>query len=298
MYDGHAYWRSWVPENTLGWLARRRPDIVVARLMSPRALREVGEVCRELDVPWGLHVAEDLAIECLRQSGTAPSVVIATARFHVDRLDALGYVSAYVPRILDLAPTRVESTREVVLQINPSPELGGELFWQIAQELPDYRFVLLESWRLPAVEAEALERRAASAANVEFRRFEPERSKIYRDARVLLAPHQVDNNPRVAVEAQANGIPVVGSDLAGLREVIGGGGTLVAVDAPASVWANAIRDLVDDQQLYERVVGAALAHAEMADCQPLHAVNVLESVLLRTAQGGCQPAVTGPSPEC
>ena len=81
---------------------------------------------------------------------------------------------------------------------------------------------------------------AARLPNVGFRPRTTDLGIIYRDARVLFVPHRVDNRPRVVVEAQANGIPVVASRYPGLVEAAGPGGVFVDPDAPEEAWIDAV----------------------------------------------------------
>jgi glycosyltransferase involved in cell wall biosynthesis len=66
----------------------------------------------------------------------------------------------------------------------------------------------------------------------------------------------------VASEAHVSGIPVVGSRIGGLVESIGPGGVLVAPDAPASFWIEALRSIWDDEDRYAALSSAALRYSE------------------------------------
>ncbi len=79
---------------------------------------------------------------------------------------------------------------------------------------------------------------------------------------VVLCPSTKESFCRVAGEAMLNGIPVVGSDIPAIREVLGGGdaGLLVpAGDAPA--FAAAVRTLVADTGLRAQLGAAGRARA-------------------------------------
>jgi glycosyltransferase involved in cell wall biosynthesis len=79
----------------------------------------------------------------------------------------------------------------------------------------------------------------AGLSNVEFRRTTDNPANVYRDARLLLAPHLEDQRPRVVLEALANGIPVLVSDRPGLVDAARGVGVVVpSLDVDA--WAEAL----------------------------------------------------------
>ncbi len=105
--------------------------------------------------------------------------------------------------------------------------------------MPDVRFVFQESWPLDEGVRPALESRLAGLANVELRAV-VEPAMVFRDAKLLLAPHigrdQRLNRPRVVVEAQHLGVPVVASDRPGLRSVVASPELLVPCDASIEQW--------------------------------------------------------------
>src|SRR5262249_20325346 len=68
---------------------------------------------------------------------------------------------------------------------------------------------------------------------------------VYARTALLLVPSQVeDASPRVVLEAQVNGIPVVASAVGGIPEILGAGGVLVPPDARAEVWAEAVEAIL------------------------------------------------------
>jgi glycosyltransferase involved in cell wall biosynthesis len=102
--------------------------------------------------------------------------------------------------------------------------------------------------------------------NVEFRpRREP--GRLYEDSRVLLVPYADDNRPRVVLEAQACGIPVLAFDRPGLKEAVGPGGLLVAPTAGPQAWVEPFARLWDDGDEYDRLANAALQHSKRASVQ-------------------------------
>jgi len=92
-----------------------------------------------------------------------------------------------------------------------------------------------------------LERRAAGLPNVRFTGRLPleDLDPLYRDATAVLMPTVGQEScPLVLLEAQARGIPVIGSDHGALRELIadGGGGLLFGNDAELHEALDRVRD--------------------------------------------------------
>jgi glycosyltransferase involved in cell wall biosynthesis len=181
-----------------------------------------------------------------------------------------------IPSIVETDEYRTESSRQVVLFINPrSQRKGVDIAWALAKARPDVPFVFLEAWRFtPEIRAE-LERKAAELGNVEVRASVRELDRIYADAKVLFAPYE-DSRPRVVAEAQSNGIPVLGAKVPGLVEAVGPGGILVDFEAPVDEWVGALHRLWDDDAAYRRYCDAAREHSERLDMSPAHLAERFE----------------------
>jgi glycosyltransferase involved in cell wall biosynthesis len=86
--------------------------------------------------------------------------------------------------------------------------------------------------------------------------------QLYRGSHVFLHVSLTEGLPQVLVEAHAAGIPVVATDVGGVRAALGDGarGLLVPpCDAPAA--ADALERLAGDPGLRQRLLLAGLAHA-------------------------------------
>jgi glycosyltransferase involved in cell wall biosynthesis len=80
---------------------------------------------------------------------------------------------------------------------------------------------------------------------------------------VILLPSIWEGCPRVLLEAHAAGLPSVGSDICGIREVIVANETgLVAKMRDAAGFADALATLAEDRLLRERMGQAARRRAE------------------------------------
>jgi D-inositol-3-phosphate glycosyltransferase len=86
---------------------------------------------------------------------------------------------------------------------------------------------------------------------------------FYRAADVLIMPSRSESFGLVAAEAQACGLPVVASDVGGLRYVIDDGRSGLMVDKlDASAFADALLSLLDDPGRSARFAHDAVANAE------------------------------------
>jgi glycosyltransferase involved in cell wall biosynthesis len=86
---------------------------------------------------------------------------------------------------------------------------------------------------------------------------------LYADAAVLIVPSMCDDcYPRVILEAQAYGVPVVGRTVGGIPEAVGDGGVCVSRRDDPDEWAGTIYSVVSDRARYS---AAALANFARAD---------------------------------
>ncbi|MGI4886578.1 MAG: glycosyltransferase family 4 protein [Janthinobacterium lividum] len=89
----------------------------------------------------------------------------------------------------------------------------------------------------------------------------PELARVFAESVCLLHPSYVDNSPNSVCEAQAAGLPVVASDVGGVRSLVEDEVTgLLCTLAPANIAAQALR-LLSDGALRQRLVTQAAAVA-------------------------------------
>jgi len=266
-----------VPEHAYRTMRRRlQPDVVVASSIGRVSWRRLRAQARADGIPSVLYLREESALGHLTVTNAPPDLLLANAGSLAERARTAGFECFTIPSAVDTAATRVDSTRERVLFVNPLPSHGVDRLWAVAAARPDIPFAVQESWGLPEpVRAEVLAE-VARLPNVEFRPRTSDLAGLYRDARLLFAPHRLDNRPRVVAEAQANGIPVLASAFPGLLEAVGPGGVLLDPDAPRSAWIEAIGRLWDDTERYVDLVNAALLHAARPDVDPEAITSMFE----------------------
>lgn len=266
--DGLHHDVSIAPENAIEQSVRRwRPDVVVVSSISRVTWRRVRAVCRQRGIPTALYLREATAIGHLT-AGLFPDLLLANSGTLVDDADRLGHRASLVPSVVRVDPMDRPPTRDVVLLVNPLASHGLHVVGPLAAARPDIPIVLQESWSLGGTDRTEVERLVRDHPNVTFRAFEPRPGTLFRDARVLLAPHQVDNRPRTVLEAQANGLPVVASDLPGLFEAVGEGGHLVDPDAGPEQWIRSIGQLWDDESYWMDLSDRARMHAGRPEVRP------------------------------
>jgi glycosyltransferase involved in cell wall biosynthesis len=99
----------------------------------------------------------------------------------------------------------------------------------------------------------ATERLAAMPDTVVFRARTFDVREIYAELDAVLVPSRSESFCRVAAEAMLNGLPVVGSDLPAIRELVDGGAGLLFPRDDAAAAATRIAELVADSDLRARL---------------------------------------------
>jgi glycosyltransferase involved in cell wall biosynthesis len=272
--DGFDYpvWRvSEARRGPAAALEKFQPDAVVAHVGGRTTLgftRGVLHAAARRKVPTALYFRDVEGVQLLDDRSVRPTGVLTNAQRITDLVATKGWRSPTIPSVVETDAYRTDSTRDVMLFVNPrSQRKGVDIAWALAAARPDVPFVFLEAWRFtPEIRAE-LERRAAALGNVEVRASVRELDRIYADARVLFAPYE-DSRPRVVAEAQSNAIPVLGARVPALVEAIGAGGVLVDFDAPIEEWVAALSTLWDDPVGYAQYCEAARTHSRREDMRP------------------------------
>ncbi len=143
--------------------------------------------------------------------------------------DALGLNCVVLPNIVEPERVRVEADPVgYVTFVNPSVAKGVGIFAKIADELgrrrPDIRFLVVES-RANQNSLAACDVDLQAHGNVLVMEHTPDPRCFWGSTRILLLPSLgLENQPRVAIEAMINGIPVIGSDRGGIPETLGDSG--------------------------------------------------------------------------
>ena len=275
----YPLYRTKTPAESLAVITRRfKPDVLVCVVGGNHTIDFAHMLANNAaDLPVVIYIFDVQGVDIVSDPVFSASHIIANAEVIAALIaDHRPHLQPpVIPCIVDATNCMVESTRQTVLYINPHPRKGVDLAWAIAEATPEVAFVFQESWKLSEREHLEIQRRAHALGNVEFRLVTNRPADIYKDAKILLAPYGPER-PRVIDEAQANGIPVVASDVPGLRENVGSGGVLVDPEGPIAAWTMALERLASDGAYYEKKSHAALLHSQRAEIQPEYLVERFE----------------------
>jgi glycosyltransferase involved in cell wall biosynthesis len=267
-------------------LARRRfdefrPDVVVVqgayklnliRIIGSRSsarvvIRPVTDYCVE-EIERGMRRSPQFA----QRIRGGQIRLISNSRFIADQVtDRLGVATSVRYPLMSLTGRKpsIGGLAGPVVFVNPVADKGVEVAFAVARMLPARRFVFQESWTLSDASWRALQDRLADLPNVELRRRSLDFAAVLSQTSILLMPSQWDEAfGRVAVEANAHGVPVVASRVGGLPEALGEAGVVLDRDSPPEAWAAAIEELLADMDTYERARTSAMANALRPEFDP------------------------------
>lgn len=275
--DGLPHLSAAIVQNALPMTLRLfRPDVVVVNSVSQRTWQLIARVCTKAEVASILYIREDVNLNHV--SVSRPDALAANAISLTEALKAQGHACAFIPSVVDTSITKTESSRRVVLAINPDPSRGAAVFWAVAERLPQVHFVMQESWPISGTLLADVQANVSRLPNTQFRRRVPPGPALYRDARVVMMPYKVNNRPRVILEAHANGIPVIVADTPGLVEAVGSGGLVIPLEA-IDAWVEAIQAVWDDPQRYAELSRAAFDHSQRAEVNPVIVTEQFEELM-------------------
>lgn len=262
-----------------------RPDV----LLSSQDLRlgPLLEVARAAATPvlWYRQSAMPLEsddLECL----LAYTPTIATVSQYCRKVLAeVGLEASVVPPLIE--HETIEVTPEpggAVTLLHADASKGLWTFLQTAAMLPELPFLLGEGWPVGGPARTLLQEALEKVPNVELVPRTADPRALYRRTRILLVPSLVpDAAPRVIREAQWSGIPVLGSAVGGIPEILGEGGELVEDVENAEAWAERLLDLWNDPDRYAALSGRARANARRPELAEAAITAQLAGLLAATA---------------
>jgi glycosyltransferase involved in cell wall biosynthesis len=207
--------------------------------------------------------ASPQVVQAERRAVGAAHRVIATSRWTADELVRStpvprDRVTVAVPGVHPAAPAEPRSDGELLCVGVIAPHKGQDLL------LDALARVIVSDWTCTLVGSatafgDFAERIAQRAEAFDGRVRMPgvltpdDLAGVYRRTALLVAPSRVESSGMAIVEARARGIPVLGSRVGGIPEVLaGGGGVLLPADEVAP-WADALNAWLVQQELRERL---------------------------------------------
>jgi glycosyltransferase involved in cell wall biosynthesis len=148
-----------------------------------------------------------------------------------------------------------------------NPLMAIDVLARLRQRVPAARLVMAgqDKGEEAAVRAEAVRQGLADA--VAFPGFLDQPAKLRELARadMFITTNRIDNAPVAVLEAAAAGLPVVATDVGGVRDLLQDGETaLLTPDGDAGAMADALARLIEDTGLTARLVHQGRRLAEQS----------------------------------
>lgn len=171
-------------------------------------------------------------------------------------------ISLVLPPVIFPNSYKVNSSRNYISFVNPSPHKGLKIALELAKRNPNLKFLFvlakkngrdvitqhLESDRLPE--------------NVTIVGPYKDMKEVYKKTKLVLMPSCWQETwGRIATEAHCSGIPVLASDTGGLTESVGIGGINLPVDSSLDVWQKSFEHMLK-QENYEYFSNNALSYSK------------------------------------
>ncbi|MFG2116717.1 glycosyltransferase family 4 protein [Streptomyces sp. NPDC048718] len=263
----------------------RASDVLIAQLGD---VPPVASLAREYRVPMVAvcHLAHEWSYR------HAAGVDLAVYNSHAMKAEAELFYGALGDRVRPRATivvrglVRAEDYRttpgECVTLVNLSVSKGGELFWRIADRMPDTRFLGVLGAYGEQIHPPRPQPNLEVIGNIPGHAM---RDLVYARSRVILMPSANESWGRVAVEALASGIPVIAHPTPGLAESLGHAGIFADRD-DLDAWLSALTAVLEPD-VWARASARALERsAELDPTADLTAwVEAVEALAGRTAPG-------------
>lgn len=158
--------------------------------------------------------------------------------------------------VLSVNHLRVDNRKQKYITfINPVNTKGADLVLEIVDGMPNEEFMVVGG------KDEEYINRFKRYTNVEYKPWVNDMKDVYKETKLLLVP-SVWPEPfgKVVLEAQTNGIPVISSNVGGLPEAVGEGGTVLKKHEMNS-WISAI-EMYNDKEFYKSKSEKGVHHVE------------------------------------
>lgn len=235
----------------------KRPDAVL--IQAERADQIIDITLKKGIIPI-LYLHRELDIHYCPAPHRLP-LILVNSRFVQNRLsERYGIRAELLYPAVNLASYRLErNSREYITMINPVVPKGIKTFLQIAADMPERRFLVVEGWGTPKNILQLIRK----FPNITYMPRQFDIRRAYSMTHILLVPSQWEEPfGRVIVEAGAGGIPVIASKVGGIPEALGEGGILIDDYRNPLSWIRAIHEM---EKRYDQYSEAARRNAERFD---------------------------------
>lgn len=248
--DGVTVYRSGNPLLAAKAMARSRPAVVISHHQHATLAIKTARQIRARSV-FLTHNQMDINKRPLQAH---PDLVIHNSDWVRESLQRFGKQSQEFIFHPPLTADRhiVEATGDGYTLINLNRDKGAELFYKLAETMPERKFVGVVGGHGPQV--------VRRLPNVEILEHGPDMKRVWSRTRVLLMPSIYESYGLTAVEAGINGIPTIANPTPGLVENLGEAGRFADRDDP-NAWELMIRELDDPDKYF----GASLYAYKLAE---------------------------------
>ena len=268
-YPTYRAWEQLIPSLIEQRIQRWRPDVIVTQLEGSERVVGIAAAARVPVIQYA--VDSEMVWEPHANSQSDWLMYMSISRFVAERARArLNVLTPVIYPIIHVERYRsaARDPRHITF-ITPAREKGLDVAIEVARLLPHRPFLFQRTWPIPDDALRALLARLAPLRNVTLGETTIQMSDVYAKTRLLLMPSQWEEGfGRVAIEAQANGIPVVASAIGGIPEAVGQGGVLLPATSPPNEWAEAIEGVLGDPAMHDRLSRDALANTQRVELKP------------------------------
>ena len=168
---------------------------------------------------------------------------------------------------------KLKGSHDCITLVNLWDGKGGDVFWQIADRMPERKFLGIKGAYGEQVIPEILPENALVLPH------QPPNLMwdIYGSTKILLMPSTYESYGRTAVEAACAGVPTIASPTPGLREALGNDGTFVSNRADPDEWVAAIKNMLKPAAYTKAKAGArAIANRQNPRADLDHVCSAIE----------------------
>ena len=194
---GYRVYRGWnVVEGIKSTCDKFMPDLAVVQAGNQFS---VGEELLNVGVPfiWYVHdvdfdqQAKNAGGESKLEKILESSIVIANSEFTAKSFYERFSIRAHVlPPLVsyESQQSRAAANRSYALFVNPIPQKGVDIVFELARRRPDIPFLVVEGWPLNKTQFAEFNKIASDLRNITIQRRLPDLREVYMRSRLLLVP--------------------------------------------------------------------------------------------------------------